>query len=453
MEEDPGTPAGRPSADEDDAARTVLRPAPSRENDGDGTTYRPRTTPPTASDEGAATHFAPRSTGPFPTDPGATGRPTSLPPVASVADVPHAQAGRPRFRAPEQRFVAPAPQPPRQPRGVPVRAIVAWALAVIMVGVGAGFVYVRWFRHTQDDLATRVPENSASAKVKVLRGDEVVRRYLDALAAGDPDTALGLAQSTGTGSGRVVTKRAYAVSLREAPITDIDVPRAPDNATEIPASYVLGGTRVATSYRVVKQDNGSWLLNKATVTFRPVGTGVDHLPLLVNGVSVNWENAMELLPGRYVMSTGLTYLAYPAGNTLTVPHLNYPDSSDHQITPTLTAAGRSAFIEAARRSLDVCVSRHELSPANCPFSVESAPGLVPDSPRWSIDSDTIGAANPALSASDQSVAQVTVNLNLRLRTQYRGGGTSNQPVMVNATVSGAMTGSSSTGIRLEWRIN
>ncbi|MGJ6980082.1 hypothetical protein ACSDQ9_06060 [Aestuariimicrobium soli] len=449
MQSDPSsqpTPPRAPARAGDEIDGTVLRPMGMRPtgDEGERTTYRPRPAPPLAGDDAGATHLAT----------GRSSSPGSLPPMVQAQDVPFPHAGRGRFHAPENRFVAP-PEPVRRQRaGVSIKAILAWSLAVILVAVVAGAVYVRFFRVTQDDLATKLPENSASTKAKVLRGDEVVRQYLDALAKGDTDTALSLGQTTGTGSTRVIAKQAYAVSLKVAPITNIQVPQASENASLIPASYQLGNDKVNTTFRVVKQDNGSWLLDHATVTFRPVSTGVEHVPLQVNGVSIAWSNPMELFPGRYVMSTGLTFLAFPASDTLTVPHLNYDSVSDHQITPLLTPAGKQAFLSAAQRSLQLCLSRHELSPANCPFSMEATPDLVPGSPRWSLESETLSSANPALSASDQSIAQATVNLNLRLRTEYRNGGvTPAQKVPVNATVSASVTGSTAQTISVEWRIN
>lgn len=367
--------------------------------------------------------------------------------------VPYPERGRSNYQMPESRFVAPERPVARTRARTPIKGIIGWSLAVMLVAVTAGVVWVKYFRVTEDDAATKVPQNTASQKAKVLRGDEVVRQYLDALAKGDTDTALSLGQTDGAGSARLITKQAYAASLKSAPITAVNVPQAPENTTEIPATYKLGDETINATFRVAKQDNGSWLLARSTATFRPVGTGVDHVPLLINGVSTNWENPVELLPGRYQMSTGLTHIAYPGSDTLTVPHLNYPETSDHQITPTLTARGKQAFVEAAQRSLEVCLSRRELSPANCPMSMENVPDLVPGSPQWSIEQNPIPSANPALNASDQSKASVTVSLNLRLKTAYKGGGRSNQPVTVNTTVTGVMTPNSSSEIKLEWRIN
>lgn len=443
----PGTPhQATPHQTPEDA--TVLRPAPAPGptlDEGDRTTYRPRPAPPLADETVDTTHLA---------TPGERSIPSSLPPLAQVSDIPYHHRGRPSFRPVEPLFEAPPEVVVKERAKLPLKGILAWTLALVLIAVSAGVIYVRFFRETQDDPATKLPDNPNSQKVKVLRGDEVVRQYLTALAAGDPDTALALAQSTGTGSSKLITKQAYAASLKQAPITQVQVPEAPENATEIPASYTLGKDVVRTTFKVVKQDNGSWLLNRATVTFRPIGTGVDQVPLLVNGVPMTWGNAMELLPGRYQMSTGLAWLAYPANNTLTVPHLNYGTTTDHQITPVLTPAGKQAFLQAAQRSLQLCLSRRELSPANCPQSVEASPDLIPGSPQWSQEYDTLGSSNPALSATDQSIAQVTVTLHLRLRTQYRGGGTTPaQPIALNTTVSGRVTGSNPDEISLDWRIN
>ncbi|WP_203568674.1 hypothetical protein [Aestuariimicrobium ganziense] len=451
----PRTPAPPLAGSADDATPDAPRtPAPPRAGSADDATPdAPRTpAPPLAGSADDATHYSARPNAASPQHPGSGWTPTSL------RDVP--QATRPgswapsNWHLPEDRFAAPQEKPVRRRERPSAVKVLSWALAVVVTAVAAGVIYVNFIRTPPVDDAVKVPESSASvAQAKVLRGDEAVRGYLTALAEGDVATALSFGPTGGNGSQMLLTKASYANSVKAAPISNIDVPTTDANATEIPASYSVGDQVVNTSFRVTKQDNGSWLLEKTTATFRFQGTKVDNVPIRVNGVTVDWETPLELVPGTYLLSTGLPFIAFDAGDNLTMLNLNYNEVTVHNAAPALTDQGQQALVAAGRRTLQACASRKELRPANCPNSMTTTRAVDASTIKWELVGDPFAGVRPGLSATDQSRAETNMVV-VFLFTVKLAGSTSwvnANEYRYNATVSADMTVSNASQIRPEWR--
>lgn len=413
-----------------------------------------------------------------------TGTPSSIPPI-SAAEVPtFPQFGGPHFGGPqfsgqhsgsddtgdqydsqkfnqdysayalpEDRFAAPPEARTKQRATPPLKSILGWAFAVILLAVAAGVGYVTFLREPPQDPNVHIPA-TVTASVQIVRGDEVVRQYLQALAAGDIDKARTFGPLGGEGSTVLLSKQVYAESLRVAPITEISVPTTDENATDIPATYKLGTQEISTRFRVRKLDSGSWQMEQTTVTFRMQGTSVTNVPLIVNGVRVDWDNPLELAPGMYKVSTGLPFITYSDSDSLTVLHLGYTDITSHPITPVLAEAGTTAFKNAVTRSLNDCASRKELSPANCPMSFEAPAGkpLVPGSVTWTLTENPVPAARAGLLATDQSKAEMTVAPQFTLSLEMADGGRlNNTPVQPRAIATAVMTVTNESLIAVEWR--
>ena len=448
----PGSPAAPPPAPApgpDDV--TAYRPRASRSSDAEGTRIiaRAEVQAPHASSWVSDASWARH-----------TGTPSSIPPI-SASDVPtfpqfdSQQFGQDysAYALPEDRFAAPAEVRPKQRGPVPVKNILGWALAVVLLAVAAGVGYVTFLREPPEDPNVNIPV-TATASTQVVRGDEVVRRYLQALAAGDIDTARSFGPLGGEGSAALLSTQAYAESLKSAPLTDVSVPTTDENATEIPANYRLGGQDISTRFRVRKLDSGSWQMEQTTVTFRMQGTSVTNVPLIVNGVRVDWDTPLELVPGTYRVSTGLPFISYSDSDSLTVLHLGYTDITSHPITPLLTETGTAAFKKAVSTSLNACASRQELSPANCPMSFEAPASrpLVPGSVTWRLTDDPVPAARAGLLASDQSTAEVTVAMKFTLSLALADGGRlNNTPVDSRAIATAVMTVTDASLVQVERR--
>ena len=388
------------------------------------------------------------------------GTPSSIPPI-SAADVPtfpqfnsqHFQQDYSAYALPEDRFVAPPPVRRRTPDRLPLKRIMGWAFAVVLLAMVAGVGYVTLIRQPPEDPNVNVPV-SVTASARIVRGDEVVRQYLQALAAGDVNLARTFGPLGGEGSTALLDSRAYAESLKAAPITEVSVPSTDENATEIPATYQLGGQDISTRFRVRKLDSGSWQMEQTTVTFRMQGTSVSGVPLIVNGVRLDWDTPLELMPGSYTVSTGRPFISYSDSDALTVLHLGYTDITSHPVTPVLTEAGTTAFKKAVSASLAACTSRKELSPANCPMSFEAPAGrpLVPGSVSWALTADPVPGARAGLLATDQSKAEVTVAMTFTLSLALADGGRlNNTPVDSRAIATAVMTVANEALIKVEWR--
>lgn len=442
--------------------------------DPDATHYAPEAPPPTDPDatvySGPAfegTRYAPRDddSASATTNPGSwvsdaswtkqTQTPTSIPPIPRRPEVTQASQvptfPRSSYSIPEDRFVAPPPQRQRRKVEIPLRRMIGWALAVALLAVSAGVVYVTFFRKVEVDEATKVPVSS-TASIQVRRGDEAVRNYLQALAKGDAEAALAMGPKGGQGSAALLTKAALQQTVKAAPITDINVPTTDQNATVIPATYKLGGTEVKTQFQVRKLDSGSWEMAKTTVTFRVQGTNSTNVPLLINGVPVEWDGLLELLPGRYNLSSGLPFVGYNAEDAITVLHLEYNDITPHPVNPSLTEAGLTAFRTAAESSLKACLAKQELAPADCPQSVSPARPVQPQTVRWALIGNPVPAAKVGLVASDQSKAETTMSLNLQLSLTYTDQGRlNNTPLTQRARATAVMTVKSADLVKVTWK--
>ncbi|MGA4508823.1 hypothetical protein ACQB6R_11625 [Propionibacteriaceae bacterium G1746] len=386
-----------------------------------------------------------------------TGTPSSIPPInaSQVPTFPQFQAGQVNdwaaYSMPEDRFVAPPEQRTRQRQPLPVKKVLGWGLAVVLLAVVAGVGYVTFFRKPAVDPNVHVPV-STTAQVQVLRGDEVVRQYLQALAAGDVAKARSLGPLGGSGSTALISRQAFAASLKAAPITDIVVPTTDENATDIPATYKIGGKEYTARFRVKKVESGTWTMERTTVTFRMRGTSVDNVPLIVNGVRIDWETPLELFPGYYPVSTGLPFVAYNSSDALTVVNLGYTDITDHPVTPVLTEPGLTAFKQAVNASLDMCVSRKELSPANCPMGFQSSRPVVPSSVVWQKANDPVSTAKPGLVATDQSKVEALLTPHFTLSLTFTDQGRlNNSPIESRAIATAVMTVGDASAIKVEWR--
>lgn len=459
-DDDRTTYAPRPSLDADETDRTHYAPRPNPVADEDDRTHYASRSGSGWSDDADRTNYAPHST-PVP--------PPAAPHLAAHqrphsddrhrdrqqrdSHLPGAWAPS-NWHLPEDRFEAPPPEKESSRRRPSLVKLLSGAVAVVLLAVLTGVVYVQFIRKPPVDDAVKVPDASSSAsKAKVLRGDDVVRQYLAALAAGDVAKALSYGPTGGNGSQALLSKNAYAASLKAAPLSNIDVPTTDANASEIPASYTLGTQQVKTSFRVIKQDNGSWQLEKTTATFRMQGTKVENVPIKINGVAVNWETPLELVPGSYVLSTGLPFIAFDAGDSLTLLNLNYSDITVHNAAPALTEQGQKALIDAGRRTLQACASRKEMRPANCPNGLTSAAKIDPATIEWKLVGDPFEGVRPGLSATDQSRAEV--NLVATFTFSGRVAGTQRQinenTYRYTANVSAVMSVANAQQVKPEWK--
>ncbi len=297
------------------------------------------------------------------------------------------------------------------------------AVGAIVLGL-VGYLVWDQYRPIQVDPSIVVPTTAQASKAVVARGDQVVREYLTALKDGDIDKALTYGP-VGPGSTVLLNQATVRRGLDRAPIGSINVPTADENASQIRASYTIGTEAVEAVFRVVKNDDGSWHLAKATTTVHVSAKRNDRVPLSINGQVVGPVVDLELVPGSYAFDTTLPYLAYHERTNFTVPNLDYGTPIE-ELPVVITPQGREALIQATNTSLDQCLSSQELSPVNCPFRFPLPPGrqIVPGSIHRTLDlAEPAAVAQWAVSPSDFAVAEALVTVKGSLTATYTNGDT------------------------------
>lgn len=373
------------------------------------------------------------------------------PPPSHPADPVGMQSVLTRARD-QSRFEAPVIEEKVERRPLSVKALLGGFLAVALIGMTIGFVYVNFIREVPED-PTVVPEVTATASATNLPStpQDVVAEYFNALADGDIDHALSLGAPAGQGLNTLLTPEAHAETRAGSPIADLTVLTDDPLSTEVDVSYTLGGQPINTTVRLQRLDTGDYRLARTTSSVQLQLVGGQNLPVLVNGTAVNHGQALELVPGSYEVTTGLPHLAYPEDNSFTISTLASRDVQMMPVNPQLTESGRNAFMEAAKASLDRCLTQKELTPTGCPFAME-APGAINQSTiEWSTLSDPWEGVAPSLKTEDQSVAVMTVNIRTRVTFTYADGSTSgNNDQTWTAQVSANMLGSAADDVAVVW---
>lgn len=337
-----------------------------------------------------------------------------------------------RFARPADRYEIPIEQAPEEVQPFNWRRLISSLVVVVVVGVVAGWAYVRFLYDPAPDDDT-VVQISQSAGPRMERPDQLVREYLNALAAGDTTTALSLG-AVGSGDPSAISPEAYAVSLLTYPITDIQVPQIDTATTEVPASYRIGDQQVNTRFRVVRDDSGSWQLAHATVQVELQKPTAPDLPVRLNGVVIPGGVA-EVLPGHYQVSTGLPFVDYPQASAVAITNLEYDGLVQRQLTPVLTPQGREALLAAGQASLSDCLAAASLTPAGCPNQLTAPAPYDPGSVQWTLVVDPFTEANPALDPADQSRGLVSMVLRLQVGYNYTGGGANPAQTLAAQSVS------------------
>jgi hypothetical protein len=254
----------------------------------------------------------------------------------------------------------------------------------------------------------------------VTKPSDAVQAYLDALAAGQADTALALAD-TAPADKTFLTNEVLAASNKIAPLTEINVPEVTDEfAYQVAATYKIGDQAVSEDISVRKSGDG-WKVRDVAADLRLGSLRNKTLPMAINGVAVKTDR-IRLFPGAYQFSTGSRYISYGNGEPLLVQSpSDYPRGlSDLQ--PTLTEAGDKAFTAAVKDSLSSCLKSDQLANKGCPNNVTRVSGCTPKDGtiEWTANKDALDNLRPQLDYSNPAVAEANVVLGLSGEGAYRG---------------------------------
>ncbi|HET9873001.1 MAG TPA: hypothetical protein VFP89_10475 [Propionibacteriaceae bacterium] len=276
----------------------------------------------------------------------------------------------------------PGPPPPR-PRINTFRLVAAGVVLTMLVAAVIGGVLMLNSVGTASgstDPSQPIPSTAPTfVAAPAAKPSDVVRGYLEALAAGQADEALEFGKDQPEDR-TLLTDAVLQKSLARAPITHIVVPEVKDpNADTVPATYDIGGVPVTESFSISRAGDG-WQLAK---TFAELDLAHAHdktLPMKVNGAAIR-KDVIRVFPGSYEFTTGSPNVDYGSDNTLLLRSpSDYP--SPDGIQARLTDAGRDAFVSAAKAAVNSCLKQQKTAPADCPF------GVADLNPKW-IDKSTI----------------------------------------------------------------
>jgi hypothetical protein len=372
-----------------------------------------------------------------------------IPPSAiSSLIVPKPIRGLPLDQPAAGRFAAPAETTRVARRKRPT----IWVLGIVAIVVLGLVTYYVWDRNRPVAVSSDivVPTSAQASAPKVARGDLAVKGYLEALAAGDIEKAISYGP-VGGGSRALLVPDALKASLAAAPITNINVTAADATASAIHASYQLGTQAVVSDFKVEKLDDGNWQLAASTTTVRLGAKRTDNVPLIINGQTIGPVVELELVPGTYTMTTGLTYLAYQSTTKITVNDLSYTKPIS-ELPVDVTAEGKDALIQAAQASLAACIDYQQLSPPNCPMIEPTKNPVVPSSiKRELVVADPVSGAAWVVDSSNASVASALIEVRYRISGQYVDGSTTGwTPYDQSWTARADATKSRAVDLSIQW---
>jgi hypothetical protein len=237
------------------------------------------------------------------------------------------------------------------------------ALAVLLVIVLIAVAIVRGGNNEAAGPGGNGGGGGASAPA-ASKPSDVVKSYLDALAAGDAEAALGL-MSDAPSDTSLLTNEVLQASIDIAPITEVSVPEVTDEyAYSVQASYKMGDKAVNAEYRV-DNSSGSWLMQDAYYELN-VGSSSKGLPLTLNGQPVEADE-LYIFPGSYELDTTQEYLSLGDDASFMVQH---PD--DYEATPqievALDSSGQEMYSKKVNASAVKCLTSKKLK-AGCGLDV------------------------------------------------------------------------------------
>ena len=302
---------------------------------------------------------------------------------------------------------SPQPGDDKKPKA-PLILVAAGVAFLLLVGLTIAALAGR-----DSDVATGPGGRGLDAAAE--KPSDAVRGYLEALAAGDADRAIGYLDTV-PADRSFLTREVLEVSAKKAPLTAIDVPEVTDQFTSgVPARYTLGKEAVSEGFNVT-ESGGRWKISRG-VTELDLGDQRDQtLPLLINGVKVTTDT-VALFPGHYAFTTTSKWVTYDdlAALTLTGPS----DYTSPRLTPTLTSEAKTAFLKATKTALNKCLDQRKLAPSGCPnrLQARSNQKVDRDTVRWTLTNDPYQNARVTLDSTDPTVAAATLSPRYNFRAE------------------------------------
>lgn len=317
------------------------------------------------------------------------------------------------------------PGGPGQPKKSNTKVLIivgAAVLALILLGVTGGILLLNKGGSAtgENDPGTSDPSKAAEAAENP---SDAVKAYLEALAAGQADTALALGEDQPADK-TFLSAAVLADSNKRAPITEINVPEVTDeNTYSVDATYKIGEESVTESFSVNKVGD-AWKLTKTYAEMDLSYTRNKTLPMKINGTELKTDK-VRIFPGSYEFTSDSKYIDYGEENVLLLKSpSDYPSASD--IRPTLTEAGYNDFVKTAKAALDSCVKQKKLAPTGCPFGIKALSGQKIDesSIKWELTEDPFENLKPRLDSQNPAVVEASASMTFEFSAKGTSSGRS-----------------------------
>lgn len=196
------------------------------------------------------------------------------------------------------------------------------------------------------------------------KANQTAQDYMTALSEGRAADALALIDSNYITDNTLLTDEVLADSLSRAPMTDVVVGEAVEEAGtssyNVPVTYNLGDTPVSDQLHVMTWDDEpklSSVLGSLSLT--------EDLEVTVNGVPAS-GSSLDVFPGSYEIDAVAEYLTYAGGPLLFTKSGEYLGS--YELELNVTDEGITMFREKVIAEAEACLASKALD-AGCGLSL------------------------------------------------------------------------------------
>ncbi|SDE10307.1 hypothetical protein [Auraticoccus monumenti] len=305
---------------------------------------------------GPAPHGAPQQPGGYPGQPGGPfpGGPHPHQGQLPGQPGPYGQPPRPGQPVPGQGF-SPAPGGGSGSGGRKTGLLIGAGVLALLLVVGVA-VAVLTGRGEGRETAAPVEPQAPSTSTP----EQAVQGYLDALAGGRAEEALGYLYERPEDDD-LLTDEVLAEAAEIAPITAITVtPPASPDAGEVTATYQVGEEQARYDFTVVGDEDRGFTIISGVV--RASMSRVEGLDVLVNGVAPADPTSFSLFPGGYEVTTTQEYFTIEGGERVVTDPRSTESYFD--VEPVLDKEGTKLFTTMVTEAADTCLSSNKLK-AGC----------------------------------------------------------------------------------------
>lgn len=248
--------------------------------------------------------------------------------------------------------------------------------------------------------------------------EEVAQHYLQAIAAGDAQSAQNLAAIKVQDA--AFTNEGLADAARRAPLTDIRVDGV--HGQDVVLAYRVGGRAVRGTFPMVHVAEG-WRVKRPTVRARVtpqpqmVAPSIDGQKL--HGAAYVYD--VELAPGVHRLSLPEGFLAFEQPD-ITVTSLT--DTPQVNGRTQVTAAYPAELKKRLQDRIRSCVAAKDLAPKGCPWAFRAAAGETVDasSITYTLGSDPFASFVAPRPGTTDAIVRGELRFPLKVTAKGRSSG-------------------------------